>query len=373
MTGDDKDEAEDDYPNQWTSPGYTDLTDRDDEIAAYMQNRKRSVRRKTWRQSGTALRHFAEFIDERGIEPGDFNDDDAEDFINWLEAKDSIKDSTVKSYAGSVALFYDYATRRQRSETYSDINYNAIALVLEDRPWNDDRTTERRDLSLKQMREAILSVNHPLLLCILMLLIKTGMRASELANLDMRDINLDHHWFKEHFPECRKHLEDRPDTLYIAPRSEIGVGDVVNGEERKDPNKRIRGTYVPIDKETKAVILLWLAIRPPSRSPAEPLLTLTVPGSSTIAGDRLRADYIWDQVSDWAEAQGWWDADATLESNVSPNYFRHFFRTVFGARTDDQQLVKYFRGDKGDAMEDYMHYWESHVREPYLQAIYKIF
>lgn len=365
--------GEDDYPNQWESQGYTDLINREDEIAAYMEKRKSSVRKKTWRQGGTALRHFAEFLDERGIEPGDVDDDAADDFIEGLEAKDSLKDSTVKTYAGRVAHFYDYAIRRQRSDTFSDITYNAIAVVIEDRPWNDDRTTERRDISLKQMREAILSVSHPQLLCILMLLVKTGMRASELANIDMRDINLDHHWFDEHFPECRENLEEKPDTLYIAPRSEMEIGAVVNGEERKDPNKRMRGTYVPIDKETKAVMLLWLAIRPPSRSPAEPFLTLTIPGRTTIAGDRLRADYIWDQVSDWAEEQGWWSSDATLESNVSPHYFRHFFRTVMGSRTNDQLLIKYFRGDTSDAMDDYLHYWGELVREPYLQSVYKIF
>lgn len=361
------------HPNQWESPDYTDLTDRDDEIAKFMENRKSSVRKKTWRQDGTALRHFAAFIDKRDLEPGDLDDDDANDFIEWLKDKESVKDQSVKTYAGRVAYFYDYAVRRRRSEAFEDIDYNAIALAIEDEPWDDDRSSERRDLSVKQMREAILSVSHPQLLCILMLLVKTGMRSSELANIDMRDINLDHHWFNEHFQKCRENLKDKPDTLYIAPRSEMGIGDVVNGEERKDPNKRERGTYVPIDKETKAVMLQWLAIRPPSRSPAEPFLTLTVPGSVSIPGDRLQADYIWDQVTDWAEEQGWWSSDATLESNVSPHYFRHFFRTVFGARTDDQLLVKYIRGDKDDAMDDYMHYWNELVRQPYLHSIYKIF
>lgn len=369
MIGDD----DADYPNQWENQGYKDLTNRDDEIAAYMEKRKTAVRRKTWRQGGTALRHFAEFIDGRDLDPGDVDDDTADDFVDWLDAKDSLSDSTVKSYAGRVAHFYNYALRRQRSETFADIDYNAIAVVIEDRSWDDDRTTERRDLSLKQMREAIQSVNHPLLLCMLMVLVKTGMRASELANMDLRDINLDHHWFNEHFPECRENLQEKPDTMYIATRSEIEIGYVVNGEERKDPNKRKRGTYVPIDAETKAVMLLWLAIRPPSRSPADPFLTLTVPGGETIPGDRLRADYIWVKVSDWAEEQGWWSSDATLESNVSPHYFRHFFRTVFGAQTDDQLLVKYFRGDKNDAMDEYMHYWGELVRDPYLQSIYKIF
>jgi len=36
-------------------------------------------------------------------------------------------------------------------------------------------------------------------------------------------------------------------------------------------------------------------------------------------------------------------------------------------------LVKYLRGDKGEAMDDYMHYWGDTVREPYLQSIYKFF
>ncbi|WP_336035947.1 tyrosine-type recombinase/integrase [Halobacterium yunchengense] len=361
------------YANQWESQGYTDLLDRDDEIAAYMLNRKSSVRTKSWRQHGTALRHFRDFIDERGLSPGDLDDDAADDLVDWLKAKDSINDETAKAYLNRISHMYDYAIRRRRSEAFSDIDYNPIAIVVEDESFEEDGTAERRDIGHKAMREAVQSIRHPQLLCIIVLFLKTGIRASELVNIDMRDINLDHHWFKEHFPERREKLENRPDTLYVAPRSEMEVGNVVNGEERKDPNKRKRGTYIPIDEELKAVMLLWLAIRPPSRSPAEPFFTLTIGGKTTIPGDRLRSDYVWDKVTDWTEEQGWWSSDATLETNVSPHYFRHYFRTMFGRLAGDELLVKYLRGDKGDAMDEYMHYWGDNVREPYLQSIYKLF
>jgi len=120
-------------------------------------------------------------------------------------------------------------------------------------------------------------------------------------------------------------------------------------------------------------MLLWLAIRPPSRSPAEPFFCLTTPGSNSIPGDRLQSDYVWSLITDWTEEQGWWESGATLKTNVSTHYFRHYFRTVFGSRVDDYQLVKYLRGDKGESMDDYYHYWGDYVREPYLQAIYKLF
>ncbi|ELZ22536.1 site-specific integrase/recombinase [Haloterrigena salina JCM 13891] len=353
--------------------GYQDLTNRDDEIAAYMRNRKSSVRTKTWRQHGTALRHFRDFIDERNLSPGDLVDDDADDLVNWFKAKDAINDQTAKAYLGRISHMYDYAIRRRRSNEFSDIDYNPIAIVIEDESFEEDGTSERREIGHKVMREAVQSIHHPLLLCMVVLLLKTGIRAGELVNIDMRDVHLDHHWAKEHFPECRENLEKRPDTLYIAPRSEMEVGNVVNGEERKDPNKRKRGTYIPIDKELKSVMLLWLAIRPPSRSPAEPFFTLTTGGRTTIPGDRLRSDYVWSKITDWAQEQGWWSSDATLESNVSPHYFRHYFRTIFGRKSGDELLVKYLRGDKGEAMDDYMHYWGDNVREPYLQSIYKLF
>lgn len=368
MTGDNSD-----YANQWNNQDYKDLTSRDDEIAAYMENRQSSVRKKTWRQHGTALRHFRDFIDERNLTPDEFDDDDADDLVAWFKAKPNIKDETVKAYLNRISHMYDYGVRRPRSDEFSDIDYNPIATVVEDESFEEDGTSERRDIDHKEMREAVQSIHHPLLLCIVVLFLKTGIRASELVNIDMRDVHLNHHWAKEHFPECREKLEDRPDTVYIAPRSEMEIGNVVNGEERKDPNKRKRGTYIPIDKELKAVMLLWLAIRPPSRSPAEPFFTLTIGGKSTIPGDRLRADYVWDKVTDWAEEQDWWSSDATLETNVSPHYFRHYFRTIFGRQCNDELLVKYLRGDKSNTMDDYMHYWGDNVRGPYLQSIYKLF
>lgn len=352
---------------------YQDLVDRDDAIGHFMESRKSSIRSNSWHQFGTALRHLATFLDERGIEPGDLDDDGAEELITWLRNDQVKNDETVKQYTGLMSQLYDYGIRRRRSEKFDNIDYNPIALAREDVPWAEDGTVERRDIPLEQMREAVLSIRHPLLLCVVVLFLKTGVRASELVNIDMRDINLDHHWFKEHFGECREKLEDKPDTLYIPPRSEIDIGDVVNGEERQDPNKRKRGTYIPIDGELKAAMLLWLAIRPPSRSPAQPFFTLTVGGGNSIPGDRLSSDYIWDIVTDWSQEQGWWSSDATLETNVSPHYFRHYFRTVFGAAAKDQLMVKYIRGDKGETMDDYMHYWNDMVREPYLQSIYKLF
>ena len=359
--------------NQWDAQGYTDLLERNDEIAAYLEKRETSVRKKSWRQQGTALRHFRDFIDEQDLSPGDVNDDDASELVDWLKAKDSFNDESTKAYLERISHMYDYAIRRRRSDDFSDIDYNPIAIAIEDESFEEDGTSERRDISHKKMREAVQSIHHPLLLCMVVLFLKSGIRASELVNIDMRDIHLDHHWAREHFPECREKLEQRPDTLYIAPRSEMEIGNVVNGEERKDPNKRKRGTYVPIDNELKSVMLLWLAIRPPSRSPAEPFFTLTVGGRTSIPGDRLRSDYVWDKITDWTEEQGWWSSDATLETNVSPHYFRHYFRTIFGRQCKDELLVKYLRGDKHGAMDDYMHYWGDNVREPYLQSIYKIF
>jgi len=58
-------------------------------------------------------------------------------------------------------------------------------------------------------------------------------------------------------------------------------------------------------------------------------------GKTTIPGDRLRSDYVWDIVTDWTEEQGWWSSDATPETSVSPHYFRHYFRTVFGRLSGD--------------------------------------
>jgi len=43
MIGDDKDEAEDDYPNQWTSPGYTDSEQLDHDANAHSATRINST------------------------------------------------------------------------------------------------------------------------------------------------------------------------------------------------------------------------------------------------------------------------------------------------------------------------------------------
>ena len=343
-----------------------DENDRD-AMHRYVDRRKKTVRQSTWEGDITPMKHLRRFLQERDIEPHELTQEQAEEFLLMLKNRD-MKEFNAGQYALVVNAFYDYTSKRNAFE----IDHNPIEIPLEDIPFENDVSTERRDIELAAMRDAVRSIQHPLIAALIVTFLKTGMRVGECCNLDLRDVHIDHPRIGRVHPGHRAKLDNRPDTIYVADKTEMAKGEETNGEVRDAGNKRSLATYIPIDDELKRVLVEWLMVRPDSRSPADPLFTITRGGKGTVPGDRLRTDRVGKYVASWAEDQGWWESGATLETNVTPHYFRHYFTTMMRRRTNDETLVQYIRGDKGSKIIDrYTHNWGDLVRTKYLEHNYK--
>jgi integrase len=195
------------------------------------------------------------------------------------------------------------------------------------------------------------------------------MRVGELCNLDLRDLALDDIEVRDAFDtEPRPQLDTRPDSLYVD--SEPARGAAINGEQRDASNKRKRATVIPVDEELKDALKRWLAIRPDSPSPADPLFVYT----SGDWGQRLTPRAVRNVVTDHAREAGWYESGGDAADNVTPHYFRHFFTTHLRDRTGDRGVVKYLRGDVADDIIDtYTHNWGGQVRATYENNIYSIY
>jgi len=337
-----------------------------DAMHRYVDRRKQMVRQSTWEGDITPMKHLREFLQERGLEPHELTQAQAEELLLMLKNRD-MKEFNAGQYANIINAFYDYTSKRDAFE----IDHNPIEIPLEDIPFENDVSTERRDIELAEMRDAVRMIKHPLMAALIMTFLKTGMRNGELCNLDLRDVHIDHPGIERMHPGHRPKLDGRPDTIYVPDKTEMQKGEETNGEVRGAGNKRSRATYVPIDEELKQALLTWLMIRPTSRSPAKPLFTLTRGSKGSVPGDRLQTGLVGKYVAAWAEEQGWWESGATLETNVTPHYFRHYFTTMMRRRTNDETLVKYIRGDRGgDIIDRYTHNWGDLVRTKYLENIY---
>ncbi len=305
------------------------------------------------------LSRFEAFLDDRKTTPAAATHRDCTAFVHELRTDNSLADSTVSTYAAYLHRFYDYMSRA------GEFDSNPMALVMEESDERIDPDPERREITVGEMRSFVADVAHPLHRAILLTLLKTGIRVGELCNLDLRDCVIQRSLPFETTPRTR--LESRPNSLFVD--SEPSVGVTVNGEERTASNKRQRATVIPIDDELQAALVGWLAIRPDTPSPANPLFCGTASGW----GQRLSPEQVQRIVREYATREGWYDSDAGASENVTPHYFRHFFTTHLRERTGERGVVKYLRGDVADDVIDtYTHDWGGRVRRTYEQHIYSL-
>lgn len=308
------------------------------------------------------LRSFEAFAEsEAGID--DVSEADRRTCLAWVhELRSTHAESTVATYASYLNRFYGYMTQ------VGEFDANPMTLVLQEMDESIDTDPTRREIGVPGMRAFLDEITHPLEHAVVLTLLKTGLRVGELCNLDLRDVNLASGQLNAVYDlGSRGQLDGRPDSLFVDP--DISRGDTVNGETRTASNKRKRATVVPIDDELKAVLERWLAIRPDTRSTAEPLFCST----SGAWGRRLTTEMVRGFVTKHAEAVGWYRVGGGASENVTPHYFRHFFTTHLRDRTGDRGIVKYLRGDVADDIIDtYTHNWGDRVREVYLDNIYSL-
>ncbi|WP_126664671.1 tyrosine-type recombinase/integrase [Haloterrigena salifodinae] len=287
------------------------------------------------------------------------------DCMAWVhELRATHSESTVATYASYLNRFYSYLERVGHTDE------NPMTVVLEEMNESIESNPTRRDVTLPEMRSFVGEIRHPLHRAIVTTLLKTGIRAGELCNLDLIDLHLDHEaqtW------QPRAHIAGRPDSLFIA--TEHTYGRESGGERRTASNKRKRETVVPIDEELKEVLIRWLAVRPdtPSSAPSAPATGPLFVGTADSWGERLTPDIVHHVVEGYARDRGWYRTGGGAAENVTPHYFRHFFTTHLRDRTGDRGIVQYLRGDvASDVIDTYTHNWGDRVRETYLEHIYSV-
>ncbi|MFB6110172.1 MAG: tyrosine-type recombinase/integrase [Halodesulfurarchaeum sp.] len=282
------------------------------------------------------------------------------DCLAWISTlRGDTAESTVASYASYLHRFYAYMNE------VGVFTENPMTLVMEELDEQITTDPNRRDISIEAMAEFVHSVGHPLARGVILLLLKTGVRAGEACNLDLRDVHL----AGSPVPtgSVRPQLEGRPDSLFVSP--DPTRGEKTNGETRSASNKRKRETVIPIDDELREALIEWLAVRPDPRSSAEALFLST--GRNW--GKRLTGSDVHHLVTTRAAERGWYEPGAGAGENVTPHYFRHFFTTHLRDRTGDRGIVKYLRGDVAtDVIDTYTHNWGDRVREVYEANIYSL-
>jgi integrase/recombinase XerC len=305
------------------------------------------------------LKEFEGFGYKNNTNLDSLDDITRSDGFDWVESlrKKGYKNSTVRSYVTHVRQFYEYMVKS------GHLSRNPIEYVSRSIPEQGNRTPERRDLSIEQMRDFVKSLSHPLNIAIVVMFLKSGIRVGELCNLDMRDIRISNSQ-----SECRDELADFPNSMYID--TDIAVGSIKNSEKRTAANKRKTTTIIPIDPELEEVLSKWLIMRPDPVSKADPLFLSTI----NKWGNRLTPKMVRNKIENSAEKMGWYEKGGGREKNVTPHYFRHFFTTYMQDRIGDRGIVQYLRGDfPAENIDIYSHNWNNRAQKVYLENIYSLY
>jgi site-specific recombinase XerD len=332
-------------------------TPRDDPIAYFLDDieyQGKSARTRAAYER--VLREFETYLASRSLAIDEANHRDCMAYVHQLRG--DVGPSTVATYASYLHRFYDYMMR------VGSFDDNPMTLVVEEIDESINADPPRRDLSVADMRAFVADVTHPLHRAVVVTLLKTGIRAGELSNLDRRDLHLSDP-VGESSP--RAAIDNRPASLYVD--SEPTHAEVYHGERRTASNKRQRATTIPVDAELETALRAWLAIRPDPVSEAAPLFVST----GDRWGERLTPDMVHHQIETYAREHGWYETGGGAETNVTPHYFRHFFTTHLRDRTGDRGVVKYLRGDVAqDVIDTYTHDWGDRVRDVYEANIYGV-
>lgn len=330
----------------------------DDEtlIEYYISVREKQIESNTKISVESAWKELKQFIDSSDAWMIDITDNEdienieANTVIDWIEHQRNYnKDSSISTQVNALSGMVNWLNDR------SVASGNPFAVARGNIEF-DIEPTSKVEIKDDDLRVAILDINNPLTLTIVVVLLKTGLRIAELTNLDERDVNLDHP-ISERLEANRPELIGKPNTVYVD--SSISDTDIANDDnDRMDSSKPASTRIVPLDDDVIDVLGWYLSLRPAPDSDLNPIF-VNEKGGGAKACTRISVTTAREKFNEWADANNWYDANNT--GSVKPHWCRHWFTTTIRTNIDadmievgnEDDYLDYLRGDtssgtKGD-------------------------
>ncbi len=240
----------------------------------------------------------------------------------------NIDQKTIKNRLSSISSLLDYALYEEYIEKNSVIL--ARKRYLRDYKKPDNAVSKRRLIDVSEMAQFINSIFDIQEQTIALVFAKTGVRRTELLNMDVDDIN----W------------EEMSITL--------------------KPRKKRSNRVVFFDYETAVLLKRWISQREKIVENGCPALFL-----NKIKGNRIGRNALYDGFVKWARQAGLHVENSTKpEENFTPHCCRHWFTTQLRKQGMSREFIQELRGDKRrDAIDIYDHIDRDELRQAYLAAI----
>lgn len=291
----------------------------------------------------------------------------AGDFIDSLIAEDLSQDYT-KQILRIIKNMFDYLSKHPKMPhgTGGAKGYNPIeaAMMFKEDKIDSETCNKARSvprITVEELGHHLRNVKNLLHVTVMNTQFKYGIRGSQVCHIQLPEVKIEHEELNELYPSLGTHprIQDMDgDVIYFASRDETpGV-------------KSERPTVMPIDRETRRLLVKYLRRRPPIDSPWLFINNAT--------GNQLRTDYLNRSIYKPAFHPEYSGSEEMRP--VTSHYPRHKFTTHWKKEMDiNHELVKYMRGDKqgelkdnkADAVEYYVHTYYEDIKDLYLSNIYK--
>lgn len=316
-----------------------------------------------------AFRYWQEHSNSVGRHPACPAPSHVESYIHTrLEEGNKVR--TVKLELIYIARALRFFQTRPEYPQGSD--FDPVKTAVEDYPWPDDDELSVRILPMEEVQRGVARVTDVRDRAMLVCQFKWGMRAGEVRNLQLQDIALSNETLHGHYPELGTHPGLRDDdgkpldnAVIIPPRTE------------RSGNKSLRARILPIDAETRKVLIRWLLVRPDD---GEPWVFLSRTNHEQLR-DKTAIVKAWKTAfprSEYDDTDKW--------KRITPHYGRHYFANHFRFSVRmPRELIQYMRGDKirgGDgksgaslsleALDEYLHPGYRVIEDDYRMHIYSL-
>lgn len=304
------------------------------------------------------LSHWYDWMDEQERHPALPSEQHVRAYvIDHLQNERGVLNGTVKQKLEPIKRAFDFFSRQNEFPHPMDSNIVKHVLNQIDLDEQED-VAEYPPLELADVRDFVQDIDHIRDQCIITIGLKTGMRAGEIANIQLQDIHLDNQ------------LHDHYDELGTHPMlQEHGRAKALHVPANREGTKSVNNRTFPIDKELQQTLTKYLLIRPDN---GEDELFLS---SSQHRPMQYRAiTEIWGK-----HVVDRYDSDRYRP--VTSHFARHFFTDFWGVEMDmNMHLVQYMRGDSitveaGEVdpqMTEYLHPEYNDIETTYRQDMYQL-
>ena len=316
----------------------------------------KSLRPDTIRHYEAVFEQWCEFMKRQGRHPACPNEYLVKEFSHQLMDRRGNTADTVEKKLLRLNKAYEHWQHDPVFPHPQD--YNPFRLAMTKLELNQSDPPDPPNLSVGEIAEILRGVTHIRDRAIILIQLKLGLRASEVANLEIQDLYLANREIQRFYEDMGTHwmVEEQPNSVCIPAKFE------------RPGNKSKRPRLLPIDDELRRWLIRYLLVRPDADTQS---LFLTKQNHHPIENDTVIA--VWKEpFAEYAES-GRYRA-------INSHYGRHFFTTYWTVGQDlNRELVKYMRGDVvrhqtlGDrgAIDDYIHTYYEDIESIYRKRIYK--